>query len=297
MTVRNTLRQCQGWDDVVDTVVEKSSFLVKNKQKYRAWLKTKDLHNGKPLFGAKVYAMCYNISLKLMTRRGDHFTVVAGKEGSGKSTLGIQIASIVSPSFSQKDILYEPGALFDRIGSAQPGDSIVVDEGVLFLYSRTAMGRENITTTTIFQLMRQQYLHVVVCIPNFKDLDTYVRNHRTDTLVQIHSRGLFRMITGKGVRIIAENYPRRVRNVLGVKIPTEYWFDNYHANRFPVINDLNIDTYLQGKKENFQEEIARAKYKIGLKRVKSGSEPAEFYTISTGDVEDVETNVLSENNA
>ena len=251
------------WPEICEHYARQASHMLSDRDGFLAWMNTKEaIGGGRPIAGPEVYAYAYGVARKLRRRDHDHFTVVCGREGSGKSWAAAAIASLVSPTFRNDSILFEPGDVVQAFKTAQPEETVHIDEGVLFLFSRTALSSDNVATTTIFQLIRQRYLHIVVCIPQFKDLDTYVRKHRTDTLVYMKQKGHPRFYLKGAVDIINEVYPKTKNKVTAVKVPTKFWFDGRIRKLFPTINDLSIESYERSKSRNLDETLDRIGSKL-----------------------------------
>lgn len=267
------VRHCKNWDEVVELFESRARGLyVGPKNKYVEWLKSKEgLANGKVLFGAKTYAICYNIyhKIKVANKSSDHFTVICGLEGSGKSTLAAQMGSVVSPTLNRDSVLYEPTDFLQAVLDSKIGDTIILDEGVLFLFSRTALAKNNVQVTKIFQLMRVKRLHIIICIPRFKNIDSEVRQHRCDNLIDISVAGKYRVYTRKGIQYLINFYPKVKNLIRDVRVKQSEWFDDCNAMRFPNINSLSWEAYQEDKINNFEREV-----KSSIDQLKnSGIEP------------------------
>lgn len=282
------VRHCNNWDEVVELFESRARGLyVGSRDKYVEWLKSKEnLADGKPLFGAKTYAICYNIyhKIKVANKSSDHFTVICGLEGSGKSTLAAQMGSVVSETLNRNSILYEPADFLQAILDSKKGDSIIIDEGVLFLFSRKALAKDNVEVTKTFQLMRVKRLHIIICIPRFKNIDSEVRQHRCDNLIDIRVAGQYRVITRKGIQYLINYYPKVKNQIRDVRIKQSEWFDDYNSMRFPSVNNLNWEVYQEDKINNFEREI---KYTISQLK-NSGIEPEKKPLISSNRDDNVE---------
>jgi hypothetical protein len=104
----------------------------------------------------------------------------------------------------------------------------------------------------LFAVMRQRNVIVGICVPNFYTLDSYVRDHRVDTLIHIKSRGQYRCITGQGIKIVSKE-GAKYKDINAAKIPYEYFFDGYFTKKFPEMNDITEESYKLGKGDHFNE--------------------------------------------
>jgi energy-coupling factor transporter ATP-binding protein EcfA2 len=253
------------WGEVAELFYHRQADVIGNKAKFIKWFMKQEIKSGgKLFFGVDTYVYCYKVWRKLKKKKEDHFTVIVGKEGSGKSTLAAQLSVTISDTFTKGSILFEPDNYLLKIEQSSPGDGVVADEGALFLFSRNAMKGENVDIVMTMQLMRQQYTHTVICIPRWRDLDTYVREHRADTLFYIRKSGDFRVVlgSGEGIAIINEVYPKRVKKFTSIKIPYQYVFDDYNNDLFPEYNGLTKAWYVKAKKENYLKRSKKVRQKI-----------------------------------
>jgi hypothetical protein len=92
-------------------------------------------------------------------------------------------------------------------------------------------------------------LNIVICIPNFFLLSTYIRDHRVKTLIAITERGKYHGYVRDAItKISKEGYAKK--QVIGVRVPDGTTWRGYFNNQFPVINDLNRDEYENWKEQN-----------------------------------------------
>lgn len=245
-------------------IVEHTANQVKrpDDEDFKSWMMTKeDLNNGNRLTGPKNYYVCFKIAQKINKRNNDNVSIVVGTEGTGKSTAGIQLASLISPSFCMEHICFEPDEFYSALENCKKGDSIVLDEGALFLFSRNTMTQVNRDVAQLFQLIRQKNLNIIICIPKFKNLDNNIRLNRVDQLFYVKKRGKLRCYISKGVDIINDVYPRVKSDVLSVKVPSGYWYDEDFYKPIPNINDISLESYESKKLDNFNKVLSRLKQK------------------------------------
>src|SRR3989338_6722868 len=181
------MREEMTWNERVAHIILKSK---NNKHGFKDWLLSKEYMKGQ-YFDYFMYSRLFNIYKSLTQEDRDHFIVVSGKEGSGKSTLALQIASVLDPKFNLNNVFFKINAFVAALRTAQIGDTFVLDEGNLFIFSRESMKDENKLMLKLFAIMRQKRLCIIINVPNFFTLDTYVRDHRADMLVYVHQRGKY----------------------------------------------------------------------------------------------------------
>lgn len=243
-----------SWEEIVERISEKLK-LNRESQKDNIFLKW--LNSKKDvgfLFDSVMIKRTWEIS-KRLKRDYDHFLVISGYEGEGKSTLGIQLGSYIDPEFSQDKICYTATQFLNALVKVPKGSCILIDEGGQNLFSREAMTLTNRMLIKSFMVMRQRNLCVIICIPNFHLLDSYIRLHRVNTLIHLRRRGFYRAITGnfaiKKVTMDGAKY----KEILSVKIPPGMFWDGYFRKEFP--NTISREEYNENKAKNMMKMIEK----------------------------------------
>jgi len=121
----------------------------------------------------------------------DGFIVIAGREGFGKSTLAAQIAVYLDPTYNLDRCCFTADQFIEAAEGAEKFQAIVFDETMGYLSSRGAMSSFNRDLIKIFSEMRSKNLFIILCIPNFFELDRYPAMHRSTGLLYIFKRGRF----------------------------------------------------------------------------------------------------------
>lgn len=121
----------------------------------------------------------------------DAFIVVTGREGFGKSTLAAQIAKYLDPTYNLERCTFTADQFQNACVTAKKYEAVVFDETMGYLSSRGAMSKFNKRLIKIMSEMRSKNLFVILCIPNFFELDRYPALHRSTALIHIHKRGRF----------------------------------------------------------------------------------------------------------
>lgn len=262
------------WPMIVDKILFNTHQEVN--VEFKDWLLTKEsIGEANLLFGSKTYYFCFNLSKKLL-RDIDNIVVIVGTPGIGKSTLGYQLASIVSPSFSRCHCIYTLKQLIKALKISKPGETLVIDEAVLILFSRMAMQDGNKAVVSLFMQIRQLRLNIVLCIPEFKHVDSYIRESRVNALFNIYTKGKFDCIFGRGIKIVNEVYPKSKKFIRSIRVPSECFYSDYYTKRFPKINDIDESWYRSVKKQNLIDVLDSFLSKTGQKPRKSGSVGREF---------------------
>ena len=139
--------------------------------------------------------------------RDDYFyiLVITGPPGSGKSTLASQIGSDFDPSFVVENLCVDNKEFSQRFSTLPKHSCIVYDEGTLGLYSRDAMGIANRILNKSFMIGREKIKGmIIICIPDFLTVDSNIREHLVNGLIEIKRRGYFSFYNGKSARYIGK---------------------------------------------------------------------------------------------
>ena len=121
----------------------------------------------------------------------DGFIIITGREGFGKSTLAIQIGNYLDPNFSINNVVFTAQQFQEATESAKRFSCIVFDETMGYLGSRGATSKFNRMLIKIMSEMRSKNLFIILCIPNFFELDKYPAIHRSTGLIHVRKRAHF----------------------------------------------------------------------------------------------------------
>ncbi|GAG75148.1 unnamed protein product [marine sediment metagenome] len=169
----------------------------------------------------------------------DHFIILSGKEGYGKSTLAFQIASWIDPSFNVSMICYDAKSfvniMLERANSNKLSPeglkALVLDEGTELL-SRDHQNVTNKVLIKTFFIQRALKFLVLINCPNFHLIDSVVRFHRCRTLIEVTQRAHYKGITGKAIKIISD-VGMKTKSISGVKLPIGTFWHGTFKKDFP----------------------------------------------------------------
>jgi len=250
-----TLTNQYTWEEIVERTCDKldvSAGSFKRKP-FKEWMLTKEKFGY--LFDPFMYYRCYLISKKLVDDF-DYIMAVCGGEGLGKTTFAIQMASVISSKpFTSESVCSDAKEFINALAKAEEGSVIVADEGAYFLFSRDSMGKDSKIIIKLLTIIRQKRLCVIINVVNYFLLDTYLRDHRVELLVQIHKRGKYRQIVKKGINVIT-TWAKKTKNVFSIKLKSEWFRDGTWNKDYPVTFD--VDNYLRKKREHMEEAIRDA---------------------------------------
>lgn len=182
----------------------------------------------------------------------DHFVVMSGREGLGKSTLSMQLAAWVDPSFTEDSIVYGAADYIakmreklDKFKAMKKMQitALVLDEGTELL-SKESLNLTNRILTKTFFVQRALRFLIIVNIPNFFMLDGVIRNHRAQTLMEVMRRGRVKGFNARGLRIVAKQGMLH-KDVQAVKVPEGLWWESDFRKQPP--QTIDWETYEQQK--------------------------------------------------
>ncbi len=267
----NRLDYGKTWAEVCDIVFDRIGHKLSKKDRpiFKNWFMKREKLGY--LFDYVLILRCFRIWQEI-ERNLDHFIVISGREGYGKTTLSFAISAWVNPDgFSMDNVCYGAKAYLDilskkaakyKYGSVN-SESIVLDEGTELL-SRESLNVTNRSLTKTFFVQRTLKFLVIVNIPNFHMLDITIRNHRVRTLIEITRRGRYKCISGKGIKIIAKE-GQYTKQVDGIKIPTGTWWEGDFAKDFPpMIDRLEYENH---KIESIKEMLETLKDDVVEKKM------------------------------
>lgn len=145
--------------------------LVKNRTEELGFYISPDI--GRELLRAKTKVEKYN---------QDRVYVIDGREGHGKSTLGLQLAYSFDPQLTLDQVVFN-GNDFEEITRKLPKfRSVVFDEAFNGLSSKSAMSRENKKLVRLLMEVRQRNLFIFIVLPSIFLLEKYVAIFRSQAL-------------------------------------------------------------------------------------------------------------------
>ncbi len=177
----------------------------------------------------------------LQKKDKDYVMIVDGLEGSGKTTLGIQIGWIVDPTLTLDRITFTGEEFKSAILAAKEGQCVIYDEAFTGLSSRAALSEINRMLVSLMMQMRQKNLFVIIILPSYFLLDKYVALFRARSLIHVYEsrgrRGYFaaynarlkKLLYLRGIKtydysVVKTNFRGRFygKFALGVEIEEEY---------------------------------------------------------------------------
>jgi hypothetical protein len=195
----------------------------------------------------------------LQKKDKDYVIVLDGKEGSGKSTLGVQIGKYVDPTLSLDRVCINATEFRKAIVNAKKGQCVIFDEAYRGLGSTGALSEVNKLLKSMMMEMRQKNLLVIVILPTFYLLERYVALWRARVLLHVFERkgirGYFKAYNSHKKQMLY-NDPYCKRNFVYSKVKTR--FKGRFYGKWVVESE---EEYRNKKAEAFKKEFKHAKVK------------------------------------
>lgn len=122
----------------------------------------------------------------------DGLLFVFGREGVGKSTFALQVASYLDPEFSIDKVAWTPEQFMAKVLAASKYSCIVLDEAYLTFTSRSAIGKFQQVIIGMLTMIRSRNLFLIVVSPTIFDMSKYLVVHRALAAFRCYHRGMER---------------------------------------------------------------------------------------------------------
>lgn len=119
----------------------------------------------------------------------DCWTVIFGRERSGKSTLALTINQIIDPKFTLENVVFDSETLHHRFDVADPYSALIHDEAVNGAYNRRTQSTGNVGLAELAMIAGERNNAVTMNIPDWYALDPFWRDHRPRLRLYVTTRG------------------------------------------------------------------------------------------------------------
>jgi len=216
--------------------------------KFKKWYNQVLKSTGSKFFDLKLYLYLFKIYERAKYDNYDAIIVVDGNEGDGKSTQGIQIASILDPEFNIDRVNLNPEGFMDDLKVLGKAMATQYDEASTGLFSREAMSKLSTTLIKMFTLIRSKNLFIVLCIPDFYIIDKYLRNVRIHCLIHKTDKRKYQFYDKQKVVRLS-----KFNNWNDARKKVSYNFRGTCNKQFP--NQVSQEEYEKKKAESTHEVI------------------------------------------
>lgn len=146
------------------------------------------------------------IRSSLKNKDEDCILCIDGKEGTGKSTLAMQVGKYVDPTLDLNHVVFSPDDFRDAILRAKKGECIIYDEAFTGYSSRSSLSPVNRVLVSLAMQMRQKNLFILIVLPTIFLLDKYMALFRTKSLIHVYKnkgvRGYFRVYNDRKKKLL-----------------------------------------------------------------------------------------------
>jgi adenylate kinase family enzyme len=144
---------------------------------------------------------------KVMKKDFDFMCIVDGFSGTGKSTLTMQLAYLVDPTFSIDRVCFRGEEFMNAVINAKKYQAIMLDEAYASLSSGDATTKMQKFLLKMLAEIRQKNLMIFFCCPSYFELNKNLAIFRSKLLIHVHvgknmERGFFKLYTSKWKKIM-----------------------------------------------------------------------------------------------
>lgn len=186
----------------------------------------------------------------------DRIIILAGEVRSGKSHLGLHLASKLGLT-DLDNVRYDSKTYLQLLNNSEEGDVVFLDEGGRGLYYKDAMTKGNKLINQTFQQIGAKHLVSIICLPHKNILDKELLNSRVHYWGQVRFSGYERgfvdwRLSGKKRRRMDEKKIPRHNNEWSI---SAYW-EPLFTMRFPQFSGCEAfseDEYERRKMQRLNE--------------------------------------------
>ena len=227
-----------------------------------------------------------NVRKRLLEKDQDFVLVVDGREGVGKSSLALHIATYFDPKFNVDKICFNISDFKKQLFKSKRGGCILIDEGALLAMSRNAMTSDNREFMKIMTICRKFNQLIIICIPNINIIDSYIRNHRVAALVRVTKLARYAIYSKKKLNSVRKHphsskliYPRPNIRESFPKFNGELW-PKYLKKKDLQIYDQNrdwISLNKYAKKINQDPRTVKKRIEDGALEARHDEDTGRYY--------------------
>ena len=173
----------------------------------------------------------------------DFVVIIDGYEGSGKSTLGLQMARYVDPTLTLDHVCMTVDNFKRAVITAKKGQAVIYDEAVTGLTAGDSISRVGKVLKSMMMQMRQKNLFVIVILPTIFELSKYA--------VLSRAKGLFHVYEKDGRMGYWVYYNRKDLRLLYLKGKKTHSYSvrSYYSGRFYGKYTVDEEEYRKKKSE------------------------------------------------
>jgi len=225
------------------------------------------------MIGNKIQKALDKSKERVIDRDKDFVGLVTGGEGNGKSSLAVEMARYVDGDFDvEKQVAMSYEDVIRTADELEPGQALVIDEGIEMLLSRNHAKKKNKIILEWFREVRAKNLFFFICMPKFKEVDKPIRDDRAHTLVRCIDQGRGHFFNNsKMEEITVDRQGNRVVADFPEPLFKDTWQDPSGENfwdRYQMMKQENVDNlsakYLDDEEEEDEETLQDFKKKLAV---------------------------------
>jgi len=249
------------WKDCIDLTFNQlnSEGTFPHEREFKKWALDKDREKVGWLVDTITYGKMFLVWFNRLRKKNDYVIVIVGREGFGKTTLETQLCAIIDPHFTLNRLCFTGEEVLNSFKNGNPLDAIGIDEGAFSLFSREAMVQTQRDMIKLIMAIRKKCFFIVICCPSYKDLDSYIRNHRVAMLFDIRERGKFQAYIGDALAYVNQ-FIQQKKRISEIKVDMKHsWYGSFRVNKPPTIDDDEYekkkDTHIEGFIDKLQKNL------------------------------------------
>jgi len=220
---------------------------------------------GLPYYLAEpVYLQLKRAKERVRKGKSDRVIIIDGREGTGKSTLAMQLAYVVDPTFNINRVCFKWDEFFEKGRKLKPHRAIIFDEAHNGLSAKSALSKQNKKLVQFLMEVRQRNLFIFIVLPSIFMLERYVAIFRSQAL--FHTFVGAKNYENRYFKIYSYN-KKKILYIFGKqyldyskpRIPKSYRFygklpptinpEEYLALKLKAFKDSSSDNEILGRKE------------------------------------------------
>lgn len=194
-----------------------------------------------------------------LLRKRDNWLGIEGPEGSGKTTVGMNIALDLKPDFSvARDAIFTVAQLLDVLAEGRKGELYFLDEAANIFYNRDWSTWESKELTKLGRQMRIMRSTWIILMPDFDGLDPYIREKRIRTRIYQPPYYDGDGMTNGPAKVLwkTERFDYTEQRV------THRWVDLWDLPVHPLDGHPEWDSYEARKEGNFQTQVKAMRQRL-----------------------------------
>ena len=183
----------------------------------------------------------------------DQVSLLTGREGCGKSALGLHIGRGLNPDLSLEQIAFTQEQFKTLVAEAKPGDTVIMDEAAEAMFAHEWMERGQRDLVKAFLTFRAKRLQTILILPHQMLLNKQLRERRVYWWFDVYAKALDNRGYAQVRKAPLRENPWR----------TDIFWDGKFTLRFPSFD--SVDKRFWDEYEKFKLEFLDRRLREGHK--------------------------------